>query len=147
MIILFDLDGTLADITHRRPLIEKPNKVDADWRAFYAACIHDAPNRAVVATWHAFDNWGYERWIVSGRSDEVAGDTRRWLQTHNLRPDKILMREASDHQPDTKLKKSWLDSGAIPKREVLCVFDDRDSVVAMWRAEGLTCFQVAPGDF
>jgi hypothetical protein len=25
--------------------------------------------------------------------------------------------------------------------------DDRQKVVDMWRAEGLTCFQVAPGDF
>ena len=26
-------------------------------------------------------------------------------------------------------------------------FDDRDRVVAMWREEGVPCFQVAPGDF
>lgn len=27
------------------------------------------------------------------------------------------------------------------------VFDDRNSVVKMWRLLGLTCFQVAEGDF
>jgi hypothetical protein len=31
--------------------------------------------------------------------------------------------------------------------EVLCVFDDRDKVVKMWRENGINCFQVAPGDF
>ena len=29
----------------------------------------------------------------------------------------------------------------------LIIFDDRQSVVDMWRSRGLTCFQVAKGDF
>jgi hypothetical protein len=31
--------------------------------------------------------------------------------------------------------------------DVFCVVDDRQKVVDMWRENGLTCFQVAPGDF
>ena len=35
-----------------------------------------------------------------------------------------------------------------PKPNILFVMDDRDQVVSMWRNElGLTCFQVAEGDF
>ena len=30
---------------------------------------------------------------------------------------------------------------------LFCVADDRQKVVDMWREIGLTCFQVAPGDF
>ena len=33
------------------------------------------------------------------------------------------------------------------KDDVLMTVDDRQRVVDMWRAEGLTCLQVAPGDF
>ena len=33
------------------------------------------------------------------------------------------------------------------KDRILCVFDDRTKVVNMWRDNGLSCFQVAPGDF
>jgi hypothetical protein len=29
----------------------------------------------------------------------------------------------------------------------MCVYEDRQSVVEMWRNAGLPCFQVAPGDF
>ena len=37
-IVLFDLDGTLANIAHRRPLVEcEPKR----WREFYAACEAD----------------------------------------------------------------------------------------------------------
>ena len=147
-IVIFDLDGTLADVTHRRHFVEKPDKVDADWRAFYAACTEDDVNRPVAEAFDALRDCGhYEVWIVSGRSDEVREATEQWLFVNDLEPHKLLMRSARDHQPDTKLKKAWLDDGTIPKGRVLCVFDDRDSVVAMWRAEGLACFQVAPGDF
>ena len=33
------------------------------------------------------------------------------------------------------------------KDNVFAVFDDRNQVVDMWRSNGLTCFQVADGDF
>ena len=33
------------------------------------------------------------------------------------------------------------------KDNVECVFDDRQKVVDMWREIGLTCMQVAPGNF
>ena len=35
----------------------------------------------------------------------------------------------------------------VDKNDVLMCVDDRQKVVDMWRSEGLTCFQVAPGDF
>jgi hypothetical protein len=30
---------------------------------------------------------------------------------------------------------------------LMAVFDDRDKVVAMWRRNGVACFQVAEGNF
>jgi hypothetical protein len=33
------------------------------------------------------------------------------------------------------------------RMRLMCVFDDRDKVVKMWRDEGVACFQVAPGEF
>jgi len=50
---------------------------------------------------------------------------------------------------DDKLKKMWLDDlfPGDKKDRILCVFDDRQKVVDMWRDNGIDCFQVAPGDF
>ena len=52
--------------------------------------------------------------------------------------------------PDDKLKQRWLDD-LFPidskRLDIVCVFDDRDKVVDMWRKNGLTCMQVAPGNF
>ena len=48
--------------------------------------------------------------------------------------------------PDEKLKLQWL-SDMDWKDNVEMVFDDRQKVVDMWREIGLTCMQVAPGNF
>jgi probable HAF family extracellular repeat protein len=39
------------------------------------------------------------------------------------------------------------DSGAVTRNSSGRAFDDRNRVVDMWRSLGLTCLQVAPGDF
>jgi hypothetical protein len=48
--------------------------------------------------------------------------------------------------PDEILKKEMLDT-FVDKDDVLMTVDDRQKVVDMWRENGLTCFQVAPGNF
>lgn len=143
-IIIFDLDGTLADIQHRRWLLDLD---PPDWRTFYAKCPADLVNHAVATAWDAHGDAGHFLWIVSGRSKEVENETKDWLRRHSFYYDKLLMREDGDHQPDVKLKQGWIDDGTIPKAQVVLVYDDRTSVVNMWRANGIPCFQVAPGDF
>jgi len=144
-IVIFDLDGTLALIDHRRHLVEcdKP-----DWPAFFAACDEDQPNVPVIEIFEALKAEGHTMWIWSGRSDEVERDTVSWLMFECIEFDRLMMRPEGDFTPDDELKKSWLKKYfPINKDNLLCVFDDRDKVVKMWRDEGITCLQVAPGDF
>ena len=50
--------------------------------------------------------------------------------------------------PDDELKQDWVDNDPhIDKDDIFAVFDDRQKVVDMWRANGFTCFQVADGNF
>lgn len=97
----------------------------------------------------SFDVGSYKILIFSGRSDEVRSQTEGWLRQHGLHQgleyDDLRMRPAGDCRPDEELKRSWL--AEMDKSEILCVFDDRDKVVQMWRSEGIVCFQVAPGNF
>ena len=60
----------------------------------------------------------------------------------------LTMRQEGDHRPDDIVKREWLD-GMLEddRRRLVATFDDRDRVVMMWRAAGIPCFQVAPGDF
>ena len=58
------------------------------------------------------------------------------------------MRKAGDFTPDEDLKRGWLAEMEPPElARLTAVFDDRDKVVAMWRAAGVPCFQVAPVAF
>ena len=102
--------------------------------------------------------------IFSGRNDRSFHTTKQWLKDHNvpfdllvLRPDKFKDESwpIADgnpatpdmrYMPDEILKKKMLDT-FVDKNDVLMTVDDRQKVVDMWRAEGLTCLQVAPGDF
>ena len=141
MHVIFDLDGTLADITHRLHFIADKKK--ADWDSFHRACVDDSPitgmiavNRSLAAT-HTIEIW-------SGRSDMVCNETLLWLRENWIVYDTIKMRRAGDHTPDEKLKEAWLHSAT---RKPDLVFDDRKRVVDMWRRNGIRCCQVAPGEF
>lgn len=148
---IFDLDGTLADVGHRRHILE--DAADSHrWRKFYAACVHDKPNRSVAYTLYLLiRSLEVDVWIWSGRSDEVRKETEDWLNLHFGFPSLIAnlrMRGAKDHRPDDVLKLEWYDSLSQHDRDrLVAVFDDRDRMVSMWRNMGVACFQVAPGDF
>ena len=170
---IFDLDGTLALIEHRRHLVQEPQcphcgwikscdhsrdgtrpKFTPNWPAFFAACVDDKPNAPVITVLHSLRYAAADIRIFSGRSDEVREETVTWLTTHtNLRPRELLtstlrMRKQGDYTPDEVLKKQWFDELSTHDRmRLMCVFDDRDKVVKMWRDEGVACFQVAPGEF
>jgi hypothetical protein len=141
MFVVFDLDGTLALTEHRSHFLECEPK---DWRGFYAACDGDRPCQPIIQAAMAFLCDGHRVEIWSGRSAEVEDKTRAWLREHGLENIPVRMRPTGDHQPDTTLKAGWLL--AADKAPDL-VFEDRASMVAMWRSRGIVCAQVAPGDF
>lgn len=150
---IFDLDGTLALTEHRQHILD--NKDDPQrWRRFYAACDRDEPNAPVISTMERLRRFA-DIWIWSGRSSEVAAKTIEWLEQHTsfMRSDLLIgetltMRAEGDYTPDDVLKKQWLASMLVDdRRRLVAVFEDRDRMVAMWRAAGVPCFQVAPGAF
>ena len=141
-LIIFDLDGTLALIDHRRHLVEGKNK---NWDAFFEACDEDKPNYPIIDVFFGLEHTNNFRIrIWSGRSESVRKKTEFWLGEHGLGGVKLKMRPIGDYQSDVFLKKSWLDE--LDEKPHL-VFDDRNSVVQMWRSNGIPCAQVEYGDF
>lgn len=151
---IFDLDGTLADCTHRLPLVTEGNH---DWDTFYARCVHDKPIKETINIFRtlvsAQDNYGdllNDVWIVSGRSEAVREVTMEWLHHYGMHitDEQLMMRPVGDYRPDDVLKQEYLDNMLHDDRmRLVGVFDDRDKVVAMWRRNGVRCYQVAPGNF
>ena len=152
---IFDIDGTLANCEHRVHILSQPGRSDQKWRDFYAACDKDYPISQTLKTLGLVLTAGADVWFWTGRSDEVRLKTIDWLIAnstsfrHFLKDGCVLlMRNEGDHTPDHILKKQWLDAMLDEDRErLVAVFEDRASVVKMWRDAGVTCYQVAPGDF
>lgn len=145
---VFDYDGTLANVEHRRHFVADGNR---QWRQFFAECVNDAPYPNVVQTLRDLVSAGHRVEVWSGRSDEVRAESEAWLDQHVYSgASKLLtrMRPEKDYQSDVELKRSWLhEEYAAGNPAPTVVFDDRQCVVDMWREEGVTCAQVAPGDF
>lgn len=140
MFVVFDLDGTLADISHRVHHVRDGKR---DWPAFFAACPDDAPNKPVIAALLAHHWQGHRVEVWSARSDVVRAETEAWLEDNRI-PARLLthMRAAGDSTPDTELKRFWLNQLHERERPDV-IYDDRQRVVDMWREEGIACFQVA----
>ena len=149
-VVIFDLDGTLALIDERRDLARN-EKGKLDWKVFHNPDnIHlDKPNWPVIECARNFKKAGYIIFIFSGRSDVTLAKTQAWLKKFQIPYDKLVMRphKTLNFVPDDKLKMKMLDESLADVDQIFCVFDDRQKVVDMWRSLGLTCMQVAPGDF
>lgn len=142
---IFDIDMTLCDCTHRLCHIQKDPK---DWANFYGSIEDDTPIKDVVAVAESLQKAGYSILLVTGRPDNLMIDTVGWLKWNTgLKVDGLFFRKLGDHRPDTEVKKEMYETQIKDKFDVRGVFEDRKVVVDMWRSLGLTCFQVADGNY
>lgn len=136
--IICDLDGTLslfADKGHRGPY-------DA------SKCDQDDVNVPVLHVLRAFNAAGYTIIYLSGRYDTYREQTMTFLIRHIVPfHGHLYMRAAGDNRTDWIVKGELFDQHIRNRFYIDFVLDDRNQVVNFWRSIGLTCFQVAPGDF
>lgn len=141
---IFDIDGTLADLSHRLPFIQQTPK---DWDGFFGACAADAPIIHMIKLAIDVSLAGANIIYVSGRSDQCREATEDWMRRHALPEGKVYMRKAGDHRPDHQVKVELLEQLRADGHTPIMAFDDRNAVVKMWREIGVPCAQVAEGDF
>lgn len=139
--IIVDLDGTLCLRGDRHPHDE-------------TRVGHDTVNVPVLTAVQGFHIIGHLILFTSGRHEGCRADTEMWLLRHLMHPsgqhipyEKLLMRADGDNRNDALVKFEMYQEHIFDKYTVTAVLDDRNRVVDMWRGLGLTCMQVAPGDF
>jgi len=141
---IFDIDGTLSNTAHRLHHIQKSPK---DWDSFFGAQHLDREHRHVVGVALLL---ALTTKIVfcTGRPETYREVTRRWLNRCGFDSySPLYMRPANDRRDDDIIKSELLDRMILDGFDPIMAFDDRDRVVAMWRARGVPCAQVAPGNF
>ncbi|MGN7503565.1 MAG: LNS2 domain-containing protein [Alphaproteobacteria bacterium] len=143
--VLFDLDGTLADITHRRKFLESPNP---DWKSFNKNMGDDTPNKPVVSLYKSlWDTNQYEIIILTGRNEKFRSITEQWLAWNEIPFGSLLMRADNDYRQDHIIKEEMLKHLLSKGKKILFSIDDRQQVVDMWRRNGITCLQCDEGNF
>ena len=137
---VFDLDGTLCDVSHRRQWVATNPK---NWDAWNAGISEDKPNMPVLSALHLLGDV-YDIVLVSGRGSEYRTQTEEWLEKHNVHYSELFMRAAGDFRPDDEVKAELADE--VEKTyKIVGVFDDRKKVVDMWIKRGIFVFDVAQG--
>jgi len=132
--IICDLDGTLAWLNGRSPFS-------------YHQCDTDLLNESVFRILEKF--WDTHKiFIITGRSSTCRPETEKWLKQHGVKYEKLYMKPAGqERRPDVETKKEIFEQHLRNRFNVDFALDDRDRVVRMWRALGITCLQVADGNF
>lgn len=141
-IAIFDIDGTLADVSERIHHLRRRPK---DWDAFFAGMAQDKAIHAMVRLCDVLHGAGVRIVLCSGRSEEHRPETVRWLERHGVSWDELRLRRTGDRRSDVIVKREML--AGLDRSRILFVVEDRSRVVQMWRAEGLVCLQCAPGEF
>jgi len=133
--VLVDIDGTLARMTGRGP-----HDLDR---------VHeDEPITHIVELVQNLRQ-NYQLVFMSGRKESCREATEEWLAEHVARTpqEPLFMRATNDNRRDSIIKSELFDEHIEGNYNVRFILDDRDQVVRMWRDRGLTCLQVAYGDF
>ena len=152
--IIFDIDGTLSDVSHRRHYVSGGRK---DWGKFFDEMVNDPPLRDVCLLAellgdHPLVNQGaIKLFLFSGRPETHRKETENWLRVHARsyfeKAEALLMRGEGDFRQDTVVKKEMLTGIRGQGYDVRFVVDDRPSVVQMWKDEGLTVLAHDSGDW
>lgn len=139
--ILVDIDGTLAHMTGRSPYdYSRVSEDKAD--PVVRNLVYMAGRHCRVI-------------IMSGRDDTCRPETVQWLADNFIHYNDLLMRPTDERGrnsngqklPDWIVKYNLFNEHIRNQYNIEFVLDDRNQVVEMWRALGLKCLQVQPGDF
>ena len=142
--IIFDVDGTIADVEHRRHFVNGNN----DWDSFRKETVNDTPVQWVCDIAKRFIAQGDEVAFFSARNESEREITEKqisqWIGDGHKG---VFLRPNGDYTPDDEFKSALADKFIDMGCKIDLIFDDSQKVVDMWRAKGFTVVQVAEGDF
>jgi len=143
MLICFDIDGTLADVSHRVHYWRQKPK---NWNMFKSEMVNDDPIEQIVTIAREMAFTGHQIILCSGRSDDTRDWTEQWLTAQGIEWSKLYMRATNDYRSDDIVKKELLDQIVVDfGKKPDIVFDDRPRVVKMWRENGVFVADVYQG--
>ena len=129
-IVVFDIDGVVADVRHRVHFVERRPR---DWERFFAGAAADPVSRE-GADWARKAAAEHELVWLTGRPERLRAVTAHWLERHDLPAGELIMRPAQDYRPARDYKLAELRKLAGRDEVVVFVDDDPQVTEAAARA-------------
>lgn len=146
--IIFDVDGTLADVSpylhYVRNINNDPN-FKKNFDKFHEESINALPNLEVVEMVNkAFFDQKHVI-VVTSRRETWRGVTSYWLAKNDIGHHALYMRKDGDFRPDYEVKSEIL--GRIKKHwNVKHAVDDNPAVLKLWFEHGIPTTKIGDWD-
>lgn len=132
--VICDLDATLALHQGREPF---------EWNLLQT----DKIDTRLDAVLKQYIDQNVDILFVTGRPESAREATEIWLASNNYYSYKLFMRKNNDFAHGDDYKRKVYKEHIENKYNVLCVFEDSNKCVKMWREEGLLTCQVENSDY
>lgn len=132
-IILVDIDGVLSDDRWREP------RKMISWDEYHSAAGNDPPIETSINLINSMHEQGFYIVALTTRPEKWRIVTMRWLTTHNVAIDELIMRPENDYRKSPELKLALAEPFG---EEVVAIIDNRQDVIEMfnenWQHEIVT---------
>ncbi len=140
--IVFDMDGTLTDVSSIRHLVAQGAKV-RNFDEFHTQSVNCPPMGWVKNCALLAKELGLTVIQVTARQEKYRPHTSWWLADNGVPSDGLYMRPNGDYRPDYEVKLHMVMS--LQKRfDIVMAFDDNPSIIDMWEELDIPC-TVVPG--
>ena len=136
-IILCDIDGTVADNSHRQHFLEGKK----DWDGFFDALDLDKPIYEIINKMNDEHNQGREIIFLTGRPERYRDPTENWLKQYFNFPLRVVMRP-NDNKKNKLLTKKEMFEQNFNIDEIFYVIDNDEDLLNMWKKMGMRVYSV-----
>lgn len=135
--VLFDVDGTLCDVSPIRHHVRGGRGKYKDFVKFHAESVNCLPHESVVRAAQAAERDGLVVITVTARMAMWGRHTAMWMALHDIPSHIMFMRRNGDHRPDTEVKQDILNRIRC-EFDVVHAWDDNPKIIALWEANGIS---------
>jgi hypothetical protein len=129
--VIFDVDGTLADVASIRHYVEGPTK---NFNKFHAAASLVPPHREVADLAASLKQAGLVIVVVTSRKEQWRWHTATWMRKWEIEYDHLYTRADRDGRRDVDVKRDILVA-ILRTYDVVLAVDDNPSIIALWNEE------------
>ena len=145
--IIFDMDGTLADVSsirhHLTKYDETKRTVVKHFHRFHAESVSVPPHDHVVSAAQMANMLGHAVLIVTARKHMWRHHTAWWLAMNNVPSDMLMMRGNDDNRKDYEVKKDMLDT-LRRAYDIIHAWDDNHNIIKLWKENNIPT-TIVPG--